>query len=314
MSHEAPVPAPPGSAPVGTAPPGIRFAGVGDEAGAALTDQLRAHRLLGWSAIELRNVDGTALADLDAAAFSRLRYAVAEAGLDVVCVDSRIANWQRPVTGDFRLDLDEITRLAPRCAALGTRWIRVMSYPDDPGAGLTASEWRERVVRRMKELARRAEDHGLVLLHENCAGWAGTDAARALHLLEEVDSPALRLLFDTGNGVAYGYEAHAMLPPLLPWVEHVQVKDACSEAGQVVYTLPGEGRCRVADCLELLLEQGWKGTWSIEPHLTVRPHEGRTGAAAGAGGTPSLVDEFVRYGRRLEALAAELHSPTEALR
>ena len=32
----------------------------------------------------------------------------------------------------------------------------------------------------------------MVLLHENCAGWAGADAARALRLLAEVeDSPAL---------------------------------------------------------------------------------------------------------------------------
>ncbi|MFF9804521.1 sugar phosphate isomerase/epimerase family protein [Streptomyces coeruleorubidus] len=282
------------------APPGIRFAGIGDEAAPGLADQVRAHRLLGWSAVELRDIDGTALADLDDAAFDRVAETLGEARLDVVCVDSRIANWARPITGDFELDRDELKRLAPRCAALGTRHVRVMSYPNDPDAPLDEPEWARRAVDRMRRLARQAEDAGIVLLHENCAGWAGADAARALRLLAEVDSPALRLVFDTGNGVAYGYEAYDLLTELVAWVDHVQVKDARAEAGEAVYTLPGEGSCRVADCLRLLLDHGYTGTWSIEPHRTVRPHEGRTDAGRDG------VAEFVRYGRALEALAASL--------
>ncbi|WP_079053810.1 sugar phosphate isomerase/epimerase family protein [Streptomyces graminilatus] len=281
-------------------PPGIRFAGIGDEAAPGLAGQVRAHQLLGWSAVELRDIDGTALADLDDAAFDRVAGALREAGLDVVCVDSRIANWARPITGDFTLDSGELARLAPRCAALGTRHIRVMSYPNDPAAPLAEPEWARLVVDRMSRLARQAEDAGLVLLHENCAGWAGADAARALRLLSEVDSPALRLVFDTGNGVAYGYEAYDLLTELVPWVDHVQVKDARAEAGGAVYTLPGEGSCRVADCLRLLLHHGYTGTWSIEPHRTVRPHEGRTDAGQDG------ITEFVRYGRALETLAAGL--------
>ncbi|MFE2041606.1 sugar phosphate isomerase/epimerase family protein [Streptomyces sp. NPDC059477] len=281
-------------------PPGIRFAGIGDEAAPALAEQIRAHRLLGWSTIELRDIDGTALADLDDTAFDRVRGALDDAGLDVVCVDSRIANWARPITGDFDLDLAELKRLAPRCAALGTRYLRVMSYPDDPDGRLGEPEWGRRAVRRITDLARVARDAGLVLLHENCAGWAGARAERALRLLEEVDSPALRLLFDTGNGVAYGYEAYDLLTELVPWVEHVQIKDARGDADDPVYTLPGEGACRVADCLRLLLDHGYTGTWSIEPHLSVRPHEGRNDAGDDG------VAQFVRYGRALERLAAGL--------
>ncbi|MGP4111166.1 sugar phosphate isomerase/epimerase family protein [Streptomyces sp. 4N509B] len=302
----------------GAAPPGIRLAGVGDEAAPDTAGQILAHQLLGWSTIELRSVDGTALADLDDDAFARLAKELRDAGLDVVCVDSRIANWARPITGDVGLDVTELERLAPRCAALGTRYVRVMSYAPDPDGLLDDAEWGRRTIRRMRRLARLAEDAGLVLLHENCAGWAGSHAERARRLLAEVDSPALRLLFDTGNGVAYGYEAHALLVELLPWVEHVQVKDAREEAGEAVYTLPGEGDCRVADCLQLLLDHGYAGTWSIEPHLTVRPHEGRghaddaASAATADGGLPATVAEFVRYGRALERLAAGLRHPGAA--
>jgi len=278
-------------------PAGITFAGIGDEAGRGLVDQVRAHHLLGWSTIELRSIHGVAFADLDAVAFDHVTKTLNQAGLRVVCIDSRIANWGRPITGDFDLDLVELDRLALRCAALGTRYVRVMSYPND---GLDDEEWGRRVVQRMHVLVKCAEQAGLVLLHENCAGWAGTDALRARRLVEEVDSPSLRLLFDIGNGVAYGYQAYEMLPDLVQWIEHVHIKDARRVNGETVYTLPGEGICRVADCLSELLEHGYTGTWTIEPHLSVRPHEGL--AAEGQ----DLVSQFVRYGQALERLAATL--------
>ncbi|MET0132862.1 MAG: sugar phosphate isomerase/epimerase family protein [Kibdelosporangium sp.] len=280
-----------------SADPAISLAGIGDEAGRSLGEQIEAHQRLGWSTIELRDIDGVPLAELDDPAFDEVAETLDRAGLRVVCVDSRIANWARPVSGDFALDLIELDRLVKRCAVMDTRYVRVMSYPND---GLTEIEWGARARLRLRMLADRAEAAGLVLLHENCAGWAGSDADRARQLIEEVDSPALRLLFDIGNGVAYGYEAYDMLVPLLPWVEHVHVKDARSEDGEAVYVLPGDGVCRVEDCLRLLLDNGFTGTWTIEPHLRVRPHEGRGDAG------PDGITRFVEYGRAMERLVAGL--------
>ncbi|MFD4998136.1 sugar phosphate isomerase/epimerase family protein [Streptomyces buecherae] len=282
----------------GTAlPPGIALCGIGDEAGASLDEQVSALTTLGWGHIELRNVDGTAVADLDEAAFERLVDRLAAADLAVTCVDSRIANWGRPITADFDADLRELDALGERCHRLGTRYVRVMSYPND---GLSEADWRQEVLTRMGKLAARAEEAGLVLLHENCAGWAGTEAARMRELLTEVDSPALRLLFDVGNGVAYDYEAYDLLPTIAPYVEHVHIKDAVGTPEDASYLLPGDGRCRVEDSLRYLLDQGYTGVWSIEPHINVRPHESL--ATEGKDG----VDAFVEYGRALERMVARL--------
>ncbi|MFF7790897.1 TIM barrel protein [Streptomyces sp. NPDC007991] len=283
--------------PSGRAAPGIRFAGIGDEAAADLTGQLEALRRLGWGAIELRTVDGVAVADLDDRAFAALAHRVAAAGLDVVCVDSRIANWSRPVTGPFEEDVRELRRLAPRCAALGTRFVRVMSYPN---AGLDDEEWGRRALERMTRLVRQAEQEGLVLLHENCSGWAGTRADRMRELLGRAGGPALRLLFDMGNGVPHGYDARALLDEIIDHVAHVHIKDArTGPDGQVVYTLPGEGESHVRSCLDVLVDHGYTGAWSIEPHTHLRPHQGRD--TTGADG----VAAFVRYGRCLERLVRQ---------
>jgi sugar phosphate isomerase/epimerase len=273
----------------------IGYAGIGDEAGPGLDTQLGALARLGWDAIELRTVDGRHLADLDDRRFAEIATRVADAGVRVVCVDSRIGDWSRPITSPFEIDLAELYVLAKRCAALGTRFVRVMSYPDD---GMPADEWRARVIGRMRVLADRAERAGVVLLHENCAGWAATDADRMVELLSAVDSPALGLLFDVGNGVAHGYRAREVLDRVAPHVAHVHVKDAVRVGATTVYTLPGRGEADVAGCLRTLLASGYRGHLSIEPHLAVRPHEGVT---HDDGGTA-----FVAFGSALRDLVDTL--------
>jgi sugar phosphate isomerase/epimerase len=277
----------------------IRYAGIGDEAGPGLDTQLAALARLGWDSIELRTVDGTHLADLDEQRFAATAARISDAGLRVVCVDSRIGNWDRPITSPFEVDLAELYVLAKRCAALGTRFVRIMSYPN---AGLPDDEWRDRVVGRIRVLVDRAERAGLVLLHENCAGWAATDGTRMVELLTEVDSPALRLLFDVGNGVAHGYRARDVLDQVVAHVAHVHVKDAVRVDGTTVYTLPGRGTADVAGCLRTLLAHGYRGHLSIEPHLTFRPHEG----VAHDGDADDDGAAFVAFGTALRDLVDPL--------
>jgi sugar phosphate isomerase/epimerase len=297
--------------------------GIGDEAAADLTGQLAAVAELGWNHLELRTVGGVPIAQLDDAAFFRAVERLRAADVAVICVAAKIGDWSRPVTGDFALDLTELKVLGPRCAALGTRLVRVMSYPS---GGLDELEWGRRARSRLRELARYAEDAGLLLAHENCAGWAGDRAERMLDLIADIDSPALRLLFDTGNGVAHGYPSVPMLRAILEQVVHVHIKDAViGPDGSVAYVPPGTGQAGVAECLRLLFAHGYSGALSIEPHLRLRPHvaagdaaSGHGGRAASAHGDRPVVGRgafsgsaqgdraaFVACGRALERLVAQ---------
>lgn len=269
------------------------LAGIGDEAAPDLAGQLAAVRELGWDAVELRTVDGQALADLAEDDRDRLVRAVHAAGVRVVCLDSRIGGWAGTIADPVERDTAELASLARLCAELGTSFVRIMSYPN---AGLPADRWRRAVLDRIRTLTDVAALAGVTLVHENCAGWAAASAERALDLLETVASPALRLLFDIGNGVAHGYDAPALLAGLVPYVAHVHVKDAVGGGESTTYTLPGDGRAGVAECLRLLRAGGYRGALSIEPHLATRPHQGRW---AGAGGRAA----FVAAGRRLATLA-----------
>ncbi|MBV2366053.1 sugar phosphate isomerase/epimerase [Streptomonospora sp. NEAU-YY374] len=279
----------------------MAYAGIGDEAGPDLATQLAALDTLGWRHLELRSVGGTAVADLDDTAFARVAGELSARGVVVCCVDSRIGNWARPVTGDPGPDLAELAVLADRCAALGTDRVRVMSYPND---GLPEHEWRRRVLDRTRRLCDLAERRGLRLLVENCAGWAADSAERMLDLLDSVASPALGLLFDTGNGIAHGYSAADLLGDIAARVAHVHVKDARSTPQGTVYTVPGQGEARVADCLRMLLAAGYQGVWSIEPHLALRPHEPGTALSGDPAGFTAAGEALRRLVDRVVVPAA----------
>lgn len=272
---------------------GELLGGIGDEAAPDLAGQIAVLTELGWRAIELRTIDGVPVGDLAPQAVARLAATIADSGLTVPCVDSRIGNWARPISHPFHDDLAELEAVARVAHAVGARYVRVMSYPGD---GRPQAQWAAEVLRRFRILTGRAEQLGVVLAHENCSGWAGTCAANARALLEAVDSRHLRAVFDIGNPVAHGYDGVAYLAEVLPWVVHVHVKDAVRDGTQVRFVEPGAGQAGVGDCLDLLSRAGYVGVYSAEPHVAVLPHVG--------GYPPAEVvrDRFLAYGRRMTQL------------
>ncbi|WP_437665583.1 sugar phosphate isomerase/epimerase family protein [Sorangium sp. So ce1182] len=276
------------------APP-LLLAGVGDEASPDLDGQLETLRRLGFRGIELRTLDGIAIADLDPARFAAAARRIAEEGMSVVALASRIGGWARPVCGPFGRDLGELRTLADRAHALGCRFIRVMSYPNQ---GLDGAGWRHESMRRLAELVELAAELDVILLHENCSGWASQGVEQTLAMLREIESPHLGLLFDVGNARVARQDPVAFLRRVLPHVRHVHVKDVVLGVdGAAQFTWPGEGEARLAECLSMLEAAGYAGAIAIEPHLAHIPHLGITAD------TGTLRESFVEFGSRFERIA-----------
>ncbi|MET9361918.1 sugar phosphate isomerase/epimerase family protein [Streptomyces sp. NPDC006632] len=253
-----------------------RACGIGDEAAPGLAEQIAIHRELGLGAIELRTVDGLGLHELDTEALAGVAEQVRAAGLVVPVVDTPIGNWSTTVATDLDTELSVLAGSAEAAHALGGRWLRVMSYPND---GRPDADWAAESLRRLAVLTREAERLGVRLLHENCQGWAGRGPDETLRLLEYVGSPALRLIFDVGNGLAYGYEAAEFLGKVLPFVDHVHIKDGHRTPAGAVFTLPGRGDVDVAGCVRQLERAGYQGRYSLEPHVAHIPHLAATAGA-----------------------------------
>ncbi|WP_199809473.1 M20/M25/M40 family metallo-hydrolase [Streptomyces sp. NRRL S-920] len=271
-----------------------RLCGIGDEAAIDLAGQIRIHSELGFTGLELRTVDAVGVHDLPEDAVRAIADRLGEAGLEVPVLDTPLGSWAVDISVDFAKELDLLERALRRAELLGCSRLRVMSYPN---TDLDEPRWRAEALRRMRELTRRAADFGAVLLHENCHGWASRSAPHTVELITEVDSPALRLLFDTGNGLAYGYETLPFLREVLPWIDHVHIKDGVrDEGGNAVFGMPGEGTASVLDCVHALEEAGYQGWYSIEPHVALIPHLGV------AGEPDKLASAYSAYGRRFREL------------
>lgn len=282
------------------------FSGIADEAGQGIDAQVRAHLELGWSHIELRLVDGENVTAIAGSEFDRVVDAVEAAGLQVSCFGSAIANWARPITCDVAIDRDDLKAAIPRMHRMKCPFIRVMSYPNHPEEPFPERDWRRESIKRMKYLASMAEDGGVVLVHENCSGWGGMSAENSNILLGEVDSPALKVVFDTGNPVTYGQDAWAYYLAVRDAIAYVHIKDAKRVDGEDVYVYCGEGEGHVREIVADLLEKGYDGGFSIEPHLAAVIHTGESVDDAG-----ELYGSYTEYGRRLMAIVEEV-GPKEA--
>lgn len=272
----------------------LRLSGIGDEAGSALEQQIAVHRELGWHELELRTVGGSLVQDLPEQELERLSRMLRDAAIGVPVICSTVGNWDSRVSGPVDRDLRQLDGALRGARILGARMIRVMSFPDD---GLPAEPWRSAVLERMSTLAARAHPAGVTLAVENCSGWAADDPERAVALIAASPTP-LRILFDTGNPVAYGYDGLAYLRAVLPWVSHVHVKDARGGAdeSQTEYVHAGAGDARLAEIIRLLVRSGYRGGVSIEPEVRRVFHRGVTADDS------ALRASYLQYARRFERM------------
>lgn len=273
----------------------MKFSGISDEAGQAIEVQIKAHKELGWDYMELRNVDGENLTMMSDEKFEEVYRKVNESGLKVSCFASAIANWATEISGDFQKDVDELKRAIPRMKKFNTKFIRVMSWPNDKENPWPEEKWAEEVIRRMKELARIAEDGDVILAHENCSGWGGLSPDNSLRLLKEVNSPSFVLLFDTGNVIAHtDIDTWDFYIKIKPYIKYVHVKDYRADKSGA--TFPGEGDSKVKEILTDLKDSGYDGFVSIEPHVASVVHEGKVGKEE------VTYQTYIEYGKKLMAL------------
>lgn len=276
------------------------FSGIADEAGLEIEKQIEAHRTLGWKHVEMRNIPEGNFAEVDDAAFEGALAKLDEAGIAVSSFGSAIGNWARPITGDFQKDVGDLKRAVGRMTKCGCPVIRIMSWTN-PNDEVSEAEWAKEALRRLKELTRIAEDGGVILGHENCSGYFGKTPENMTRLCAEIPSPAMKIIYDTGNPVGHGGEVWDWYTACKPHTVYVHIKDGVPGAeGEGRYTYPGEGAGMVREVMADLLASGYDGGLSIEPHMAAQVHLGTQAEGEGA------FDIYVEYGRRLVKLIEDV--------
>ncbi len=284
--------------------------GFADEAADDIDGQIRATSELGWQYIESRSINGKNIHDIPDSDFDEACGKLQDAGIGINCFGSAIANWSKQITEPFDSSLEEARRAIPRMKRIGTGLIRIMSFavlkdrgPDD--------QMEEERFRRVRELYKMFTDEGITPVHENCMNYGGMGWTYTLKLIENV--PGLKLVFDTGNPIGSN---DCIKPQPYPrqssWefyqhvkehVAYVHIKDAIwdAESEKPQPTFPGEGQGDVRRIVKDLLDGGYDGGFSIEPHMVVVAHE-KTESVNNS----LRFENYVEYGRRMKAIIDEL--------
>jgi sugar phosphate isomerase/epimerase len=281
----------------------FRFGAVTDELDEDLDQALAVARELGIAEVELNNLWGRNIVQLSEEEIGRAESALSAAGMRVVAIDPPCFKpclldhlpvggvAEDPEVARHLAMLDRALALARR---LGAPYVRVFAFrrsgmvgagnpsPRLPVGGPIPEEMLDRVAEGLREAARRAEEAGIILALENVRScWANTGVNTAA-VLEAVDSPSLRALWDPANdlvsgGTPYpeGYEA------VRPHLVHVHVKDARvidPETGLTRWEPIGEGEVDYTRQLRALLEDRYEGVVSLETHW--RPPGGSAAEAS----------------------------------
>ncbi|MFL5246051.1 MAG: sugar phosphate isomerase/epimerase family protein [Gemmataceae bacterium] len=247
--------------------------------------QVEVLKSCGVRYIEFRSIHKAnvlALSDLKIREFKSL---LDKNGLQLSAIGSPIGKVR--IDEPFEPHLQRFHRAIELSKVFGTPNIRIFSYY--PAEGATEADWpkwRDEVMTRMSEKARRAEKAGVRLFHENEHRIYGDSPNRITDLFTQVRSTALRAAFDPANFVFCGYDPWQGWQASKPYTAHLHIKDWVH--GEEHGRLAGEGDGQIPRVMADMATS-YDGFATLEPHLL---GGGPTGGVTGPELFPKAVAAF----------------------
>lgn len=256
----------------------MRLSVITDEISLDLAHALDVMREYGVDGAELRGLWDKNIADLSWDQAKEARSLIDARGFVVSAIASPffkcpLTEDEAGETGQTHLaetrSLKDQHDLLERCFELArlfdTRLIRVFAFWK---RGPLTEEIEGRIVEAFRGPAKMAEEQGMTLVLENehaCYIGTGAEAAR---VIEKVDSPNLKAVWDPGNAYFVGENPYPDgYNAIRKHVVHVHVKDAVTlPSGEMQFTVVGEGVIKYADQFASLKADGYHGFISLETH------------------------------------------------
>jgi sugar phosphate isomerase/epimerase len=272
-------------------------------------------RDLGLHEVELQRLWGKSIVDLNGAEIDRarqllarydLRVSMISTGLFKTCRIDLIPGGDFERSADFAQHMEALSRAVVMARAFDCRLVRTFSFrwphmvdlgnpsPRLPHGGHIPPPTLDLIRDGLRIPARLAEREALTLGLENVRSCYGNTGENARIIIDAVDSPALKAVWDPANsfvsgGVDYpdGYEA------IRPHMTHVHFKDARvrdAATGLTSWECIGEGEVRLRENLAAFVRDGYSGVVSVETHW--RPEDGSNGTPAATAGLRRLLEDI----------------------
>jgi len=157
------------------------------------------------------------------------------------------------------------SEIAQEAAAIASEiGARNLLIPVTSAEGVAAEEARERWIQGMKSCAGTAEDYGVIYSLENVGQPFAEIGEQLASIVDEIDSPAVKVYYDPGNAVHKDLDPLADIRVLGKRISQVHMKDPGGE-------YLGEGRMNIPSVIKALKEVGYSGWIILETRATDDP-------------------------------------------
>jgi len=260
----------------------FRIGAINDELSPDLVRGLDLACELGVKDIEIHAVGEQSIEEIDDRTVEELQQLLAERGLRVCNVSStaflrchlkdspEVIQWKgsfRTTFGSYKDHLRYLQRALDIARTLDAPMVRVFAFWRE---GPTTDQVYDLAAERLQPAVDLAEKAGIPLVVENCPHTYFDWGSRAVQLVEMVNSPWLKLLWDPCTGVRSGEEdILSAYPRIIRQVAHVHAKDLRFEPenGRPHRYVPiGEGVVPWEQILSLLAKDGYEGAVVLETH------------------------------------------------
>ena len=252
---------------------GFTLSAFADEISPDLETQVSTLARLNVSGLDLRSVGGVNVLDLGIDDLQKVHDACAANGLHIQAIGSPVNKVAFEPLNEAR-EYDRLHRAIKAAHRVNVKRIRIFSpmvAEDQMDASAT------KVIAWMSAQKKLAVDEGVVLIHENDDRYWGAHPLNAKRLMESIGGENFKFAYDFANTVLQGYRTMGdWFPWVLPYLDTLHIKDAIEAEHKIVPA--GEGEGQLLDALRWLVEQGWSGPLTIEPHLAAA---GPTGGFSG---------------------------------
>jgi inosose dehydratase len=126
------------------------------------------------------------------------------------------------------------------------------------------------LVQRFGELADYAGQRGVIVGMEPHVGSALHAPDQVLWLLEQVNSPALRVHFDISHFNVQGMDMETVIAQIAPHSVHTHIKDERGVVPNYEFLIPGEGECDYVRYLKAMQRAGYNGHITVEISVMVQ--------------------------------------------
>jgi sugar phosphate isomerase/epimerase len=301
------------------------FGVVTDEIDDDLPRALLVARELGMTHVELNSISGKSVTDLSFDDVRRAQSLLVEQGRRVSAVSTpafkAVLLDDVPRGGlkhhaDFQKHLEICEKGLKLAVQFDAPFVRIFSFrksgmaglgnpsPRLPAGGEIPDEYLERIVEGLRiacDLATKAEKTLVLENVRSCWGNTGENAAR---IIEAVNAPHLKAIWDPGNSYVSGGDPMAGYEVVKPHTVHVHVKDAAvrdAATGQTSWECIGCGEIAYREQFAALLRDGYSGVICLETHWRGEGLSKEESSRQSFAGMMKILSELQRGRRREES-------------